>query len=252
LYNYQPKYSTPTTSQNNLVEANLIHGFGLSHTDLGALYTLSKSPSSLLNENYAYDSGGFGTYTDEGSNSYAIRRNVLMTNGNWAAVNGVNTGNNSYVDNWYKSGNGISGNYNAQSVSQTNALGQRAAYRAGVTPRKRSGRPVSNDASLPDGYLGISCTGGTVTLTLWNFDDSPFTNVRFSATANGASLTPSNVPTGVNGDTWTQATYRSSNGQCPGVSAQVQYTNSRTGASVSRNGVNATPPSGSPPPGTGS
>jgi hypothetical protein len=255
LYNFQPKYSTPTVSQNNLIEANLLHQYGLSHTDLGALYTLSKSPSTQVNENYAFDSSGFGMYTDEGSNSYSIQRNVLLSNGIWSAVNGVNTANNSYIDNWYKNGSGRDRNYPAQTVAQTSALGQRAAYRAGVTPGKRAGKRVSNPTNLADGFLGISCSGGTLTLTLWNFDDLPLTNVRLSATANGASLSPNTVPTRVNGDTWTKATYQVSNGQCPSFSAQAQYTNSRTGATVTLNGVNATPPSGQPPgggdPGTG-
>lgn len=249
LYNYQPKYTTPTTSQNNLIESNLLHQYGLSHTDLGALYTLSKSPSTQINENYAFDASGYGTYTDEGSNSYAIQRNVLLSDGTWAAMNGVNTANNTYIANWYKNGGAQTGNTQTQSVAQTSAQGQRAAYRAGVTPGKRGGRPVTNPTNLADGYLGISCNGGTLTLTLWNFDDLPFTSVAYSATANGASLSPGTVPNGVNGDTWTQATYRVSTGQCPSFSASVQYKNSRTGTNSNINGVNATPPSGSPPPG---
>ena len=247
LYNYQPKYSTPTTSQNNLIEENLLHGYGLSHTDLEALYTLGKSPSTQVNKNYAYDAGGFGMYTDEGSNSYAIQRNVFISNGIWSAVNGVNTANNSYVDNWYKTGSARSGNYQVSSVAQTSAHGQQAAYRPSVSPGKRSGRQVSNANNLADGYLGISCTGGTLTLTLWNFDDLPFTSVGFSASASGVSLSPNNVPTSVNGNTWTQATYRVSSGQCPSFSASVQYQNSRTGTNKQVSGMNATPPFGNPP-----
>jgi len=249
LYNFQPKYTTPTTSQNNLIEANLLHQYGLSHTDLGALYTLGKSPSTQINENYAYDASGFGMYTDEGSNSYSIQRNVLLSTGIWSAVNGVNTANNTYIDNWYKSGGARDRNYQVQSVAQTSAQGQRAAYRAGVTPRKRTGRPVTNLNNLVDGYLGISCNGGVLTLTLWNFDDLPFTGVTFSATANGASLSPNIVPSTVNGNTWTQAKYQVSNGQCPSFSASVQYRNTRTGSNSNINGVNATPPAGSPSPG---
>ena len=82
LYNFQPLYQTPTTSQNNLIIGNLIHQYGLSHTDLGALYTLSKSPSTLITENYALDAGWYGMYTDEGSNSYTITKNELLSSGN--------------------------------------------------------------------------------------------------------------------------------------------------------------------------
>lgn len=247
LYNYQPKYTTPTTSQNNLIESNLLHQYGVSHTDLGALYTLGKSPSTQVNENYAYDAGGFGMYTDEGSNSYNIQRNILLSNGAWSAVNGVNTANNTYIDNWYKNGGARDRNTQVQSVAQTSVQGQRVAYRAGVTPGKRGGRPVTNPTNLADGYLGMSCSGGTLTLTLWNFDDLPFTGVTFSATANGANLSPNTTPNVVNGNTWAQATYRVSTGQCPSFSTSVLYKNSRTGTSSKMNGVNTTLPSGSPP-----
>jgi hypothetical protein len=70
LYNYQPLYNTPTTSMNNVIEGNLIHSYGLSHSDLGAVYTLSKSPDTHISENYAFDSSWYGFYTDEGSKSY--------------------------------------------------------------------------------------------------------------------------------------------------------------------------------------
>ncbi|KAK1753332.1 pectin lyase-like protein, partial [Echria macrotheca] len=104
LYKYQPQYSTPTISQNNALDGNLIHRYGYGHTDLGALYTLSKSPSTYVSNNYAFDSSGYGTYTDEGSNSYIISGNVLMSSGIWSAVNGANTGNNTYTNNYYRNG----------------------------------------------------------------------------------------------------------------------------------------------------
>jgi hypothetical protein len=80
--------------QNNRIEGNLIHGYGFSHTDLGAIYTLSKSPSTYIVENYALDSNiGFGLYQDEGSNSYLSQNNIMLSNGAWYAQNGVNTAN---------------------------------------------------------------------------------------------------------------------------------------------------------------
>lgn len=64
-YNYQPIFETPTTLQNNLIHGNLIRDFGFSHTDLGAIYTLSSSPSTYITENYALNSTWYGVYTDE-------------------------------------------------------------------------------------------------------------------------------------------------------------------------------------------
>lgn len=144
LYKYQPKYTTPTTLMNNRIEGNLIHGYGYSHTDLGAIYTLSKNPSTYIVENYAFDSSGFGAYTDEGSNSYFIQNNILLSNGIWYARNGVNTANNTITGNYGKSGSGMSGNTIVSDISQVSASAKQIAQRAGVLPEKRAGRPVSN------------------------------------------------------------------------------------------------------------
>ncbi|KAH7393808.1 hypothetical protein DE146DRAFT_746577 [Phaeosphaeria sp. MPI-PUGE-AT-0046c] len=144
LYQYQPKYSTPTISKNNRVEGNLIHRYGLSHTDLGALYTLSKSPDTVITENYAYDSSGFGMYTDEGSNSYSITNNVLLSNGIWYAQNGVNTGNNAITGNYGKNGGARQGNTIVQDLSKADDKAKGIADRAGVEKGKRAGRPTSN------------------------------------------------------------------------------------------------------------
>ena len=115
-----------------------------SHTDLGAIYTLSKSPSTYIVENYGFDSSGFGAYTDEGSNSYFIQNNIFLSNGIWYARNGVNTANNTITGNYGKSGSGMSGNTIVSDISQVSAAAKQIAQRAGVLPEKRAGRPVSN------------------------------------------------------------------------------------------------------------
>lgn len=145
LYKYQPKYTTPTVMQNNRIEGNLIHGYGYSHTDLGAIYTLSKSPSTYITENYALDSNvGFGVYTDEGSNSYLIQNNILLSSGSWYAKNGVNTANNTITGNFGESGPSMSGNTIVSDISKVSADAKKAADRAGVLPERRGSRPVSN------------------------------------------------------------------------------------------------------------
>ncbi|OAG07405.1 uncharacterized protein CC84DRAFT_1242942 [Paraphaeosphaeria sporulosa] len=145
LYKYQPQYTTPTVMQNNRIEGNLIHAYGLSHTDLGAIYTLSKSPSTYITQNYAFDSNvGFGVYTDEGSNSYIIQNNILLSSGSWYARNGVNTANNTITGNFGKSGPSMSGNTIVSDISKVSADAKKAADRAGVLPERRGNRPVSN------------------------------------------------------------------------------------------------------------
>jgi hypothetical protein len=107
LYTFQPKYTTPT-------------------------------------ENYAYDSSGFGLYTDEGSNSYSLTNNVLLSNGIWLAQNGVNTANNVITGNTGKNGGARQGNFIVSDLSKASADAKRVASRAGVLPERRAGRPVSN------------------------------------------------------------------------------------------------------------
>lgn len=207
LYDYQPRYTTPTTMKNNTIDGNLIHNYGFSHTDLGSMYTLSRAPGTLFTNNYAYDSGWFGIYPDEGSSNLTYVNNVCFSNGNWYAPNDWDplggTGNNTFLDNWGKSGdatlvnqpdgsgrrgNTFVRNYVRPTVAQTSERAQRAAYRAGVLPGKRRNRPVSNDAGLADGYLAVaSGDGGVLTVTLSNFDDAEFSDVVFSVSANGGS-----------------------------------------------------------------
>ena len=51
LYNYQPVYNTPTIMASGYIAGNLIQDYGLRHNDLGAIYTLSKSPNTTTKEN---------------------------------------------------------------------------------------------------------------------------------------------------------------------------------------------------------
>jgi hypothetical protein len=54
LYNYQPRYETPTTQGNGKILQNLVNGFAQKHTDLGGLYTLSASPNTFLTGNVIF------------------------------------------------------------------------------------------------------------------------------------------------------------------------------------------------------
>ncbi|KAJ4383110.1 hypothetical protein N0V85_008505 [Neurospora sp. IMI 360204] len=250
LYDYQPKYNTPTTMKNNTIDGNLIHNYGRTHTDLGAMYTLSRAPGTLFTNNYAYDSSWFGIYPDEGSSNLTYINNVCFSNGNWYAPNDWdplgNTGNNTFLDNFGKSGdatlvnqpngtgrrgNTFLNNFVRPTVAQTSEKAQRAAYRAGVLPGKRNGRPVSNDDALADGYLAVaSGDGGLLTVTLSNFDDADFSDVVFRVSANGGQqLEPVQVPASVTGDGNAVALYRvkGAAGDVT-VAATADYKNIRT------------------------
>ena len=256
LYNYQPLYNTPTTSLSNLIQANLIHAYGLSHTDLGATYTLSKSPSTLLTENYVFNSSWYGFYTDEGSNSYTATKNDYLSNGNWYAPNqgcptcGVHTANNTLIDNFghvgsdevnFPDGSGIFNNtfisnYVVTGLAETDEEGHRVAYRAGVLPGKRGSRAVSNPPT-PDTYISLNfpptLNGGQVTANISNFDDSDFTAVSISTTVSGGySLAPVSVPGSIPADSFALASWTLKGSSCtpPLVTISMTYTNGRTQA----------------------
>jgi hypothetical protein len=214
LYDYQPRYQTPTTSKNNLIAYNLMHDYGRSHTDLGAVYTLAKSPDTLILENYAQDADWFGYYADEASNSYTTQSNVWMVRGNYYAPNqgcldcGWNTANNSLIDNfglWHQDyygqpnhtgifNNTFIRNYIVTGLDDVPSEAQRVAFRAGLPPSSRSSRTVFNPAN-PNARLDLhfdsTDTGTTITLNISNFDDAPLTDL--SITAN-TSLTPESIP----------------------------------------------------------
>src|SRR6478735_3186053 len=59
--------------------------------------------------------------------------------------------------------------YRATNVNGTSLIAQRAAYRAGVIPSKRKGRPVTNDPDIADAYLGAKVSNGLVALNVTNF-----------------------------------------------------------------------------------
>ncbi|KUL82893.1 hypothetical protein ZTR_09020 [Talaromyces verruculosus] len=263
LYNYQPLYDTPTTSMKNVIKGNLIHSYGLSHSDLGAIYTLSKSPDTHISENYAYDSNWYGLYTDEGSNSLIATQNNYLSDGSWFAPNqgcatcGVHTANNTLINNFghnqgdrVNSPNGTGafndtflGNLNVPSLDLTSEAGHRAAYRAGVTPNGRGSRPVTNPITS-DSYLALNFLNGSqpgefiVMADMSNFDDSDFTNVVFQSSLNdnvNYELTPRGsilltVPAnGIASANWTLST--KSNLLCvtpPTVHVNVTYHNPRT------------------------
>ncbi|MEU6430397.1 lectin [Microbispora sp. NPDC046973] len=106
LYNYQPRYSTPTTATNNRITDNYVHDVMQQMNDGACIYTLSANPNAMISGNYCLraGTGQFGLYFDEGSRYLTATNNVF--DGNWwmfAHANtqgGNNTGNLTLTNNW--------------------------------------------------------------------------------------------------------------------------------------------------------
>lgn len=126
LYQYQPLYTTPTTSKNNQFVANYIHDNMKEMNDGGAFYELSASPGTVFSKNYvkapAHSAGSnFGTYSDEGTRYVTFSENVFDGWGEWANLNcneNNNNGNITYTGNWGATA-GISGQSGCSSSSRS-------------------------------------------------------------------------------------------------------------------------------------
>ncbi|MBP2706848.1 ricin-type beta-trefoil lectin domain protein [Microbispora sp. RL4-1S] len=129
LYNYQPRYTTATTANNNQLVGNYVHDVMQQMTDGGCIYTLSWNPGAVISDNYCLRTNGyFGVYFDEGSKYYTVRNNVLSSTGTWLTANywgGENMGNFTVTGNWSSNGstnvtNGDRGNVVSGNVTVSN------------------------------------------------------------------------------------------------------------------------------------
>ncbi len=126
LYQFQPLYTTPTTSKNNQFVANYIHDNMQQMNDGGAFYELSASPGTVFSKNYVKapaNSAGtnFGTYSDEGTRYLTFSQNVFDGWGSWANLNcndNNENGNITYTGNWGATA-GISGQSGCSSSSRS-------------------------------------------------------------------------------------------------------------------------------------
>jgi len=158
LYNYQPIYDSPTVMTGGIISGNLINNFGITHSDLGGIYTLSASPNTTISENWVFDSpNGAAIYNDEGSRFYHADNSVFNTTAFWLQRNeraNYTTGNMTYTN--------IASTIPFDPTLATNQWGDRlinitqwtsfenltqahkdVVFNAGIPVGQRAGRPVS-------------------------------------------------------------------------------------------------------------
>ncbi|MFJ2442909.1 right-handed parallel beta-helix repeat-containing protein [Streptomyces sp. NPDC087658] len=108
LYDFQPRYTTPTTLKNLKVTGNHLHDVMGQMDDGACVYTLSDAPGTRIDRNYCADNNGhYGIYHDEGSRGYTDSNNVFRNTGHWAHENHNatnNTGALTVTDNWTSDG----------------------------------------------------------------------------------------------------------------------------------------------------
>ncbi|WP_240809538.1 RICIN domain-containing protein, partial [Microbispora catharanthi] len=163
LYNYQPRYTTPTTASGNKLVGNYVHDVMQQMTDGGCIYTLSWNPNALISDNYCLRTNGwFGLYFDEGSKYYTVRNNVFSNTGTWATANywgGENMGNFTVTGNWSTNGstnitNGDRGNVVNNNVTVTNGQWPSGAQSVMASAGPRNGTSTPSPSPSPSSPSG--------------------------------------------------------------------------------------------------
>ena len=87
-YVHNPRYTTPTTLRDTVVENNRIHGVKTWFMDGGAIYNLSANPEAVIRGNHIFDvDDKIAIYLDEGSKHFRVTGNVVETRGKWLNIN---------------------------------------------------------------------------------------------------------------------------------------------------------------------
>ncbi len=121
-YNWNTRYTTPTTLKDGRVGANRVHHSKAKFSDGGSIYNLSATPGSVTDRNYVYNAGGVGLYADEGTRYATYRENVMQGTNPWYFNNSygaTNTSNNTITGNWTNSGGTSIPNQSSNSMTVT-------------------------------------------------------------------------------------------------------------------------------------
>jgi hypothetical protein len=199
LYDYQPRYTTPTTASGNRLIGNYVHDVMQQMTDGGCIYTLSWNPNAQISGNYCLrTNGGFVLYFDEGSRYYTASNNVFSAVGTWATANywgGENMGDFIVTNNWTSNGstnvtNGDRGNVVYGNTTVTNGDWPSAARSvmasAGVQSGGRQHVLIGGQASGRCIDIGDSSTANGAQAQLWDCNGGA--NQRWTYTS-GKQLT---------------------------------------------------------------
>ncbi|MET1074439.1 MAG: ricin-type beta-trefoil lectin domain protein [Umezawaea sp.] len=196
LYNYQPRYTTPTTASNNRLIGNYVHDVMQQMNDGGCVYTLGWNPNAVISGNHCLRTNGyFGLYFDEGSKYYTATGNVFSSTGTWATANywgGENMGNWTLTNNWSTNGstnvtNGDRGNTVSGNVTVTNGNWPSGAQSviANAGPTASTGGP--QNAMLVGAQSGrcldVASTTNGVQTRLWDCNGG--TGQRWTRTSSG-------------------------------------------------------------------
>ncbi|HEX7478518.1 MAG TPA: right-handed parallel beta-helix repeat-containing protein [Polyangiales bacterium] len=156
LYDYQPKYTTPTTAKNNKITANLMKDVVQQMNDAGYHYNLSANPGTVVSENY-FQGGGtsqggyFASYEDEGSRYLTLSKNVFQSFGAWGTQN-VNGGRN-YTGDLTVTKNWLSGGSNIANGDRNDVVTGNITLNDGTLPA--DAQAIANAAGLEAAYADL-------------------------------------------------------------------------------------------------
>ncbi|SDO60185.1 RICIN domain-containing protein [Lentzea jiangxiensis] len=180
LYNYQPRYSTPTTASGNKLLNNYVHDVMQQMTDGGCIYTLGWNPNAEIRGNYCLRTNGFfGLYFDEGSKYYRATGNVFSATGTWATANyygGENMGNWTLTGNWSSNGSSNISHGDRGNVVSGNVVVSGGTWPAGAQavmdgagPGGSGGRENVTVAGIQSGRcLDVATTANNSAARLWD------------------------------------------------------------------------------------
>ncbi|WP_175611132.1 CBM35 domain-containing protein [Microbacterium sp. RURRCA19A] len=173
LYGYQPRFTTPTTSQNNTIKANYVARISTTHNDTGAIYNLSASPGTLYFQNFITDIAIadasrfiWSFYPDEGSGDLTWLQNVSNTSPTaWVRPNpySSNISNLTGYGNWAATAPGSSytgiGDTNYGSPGNWPCAAATVISDAGVLPAQRTAPDI---ATRPTSCSEPPCAAGSL------------------------------------------------------------------------------------------